>query len=142
MEVFGRMKEPFLSRFMELKHGIASHDAFSDLFNALDPEGLLNVMLRMARDWAGTLGDIVAVDGKALRRSFEDAANRSPPGTEIRYCIMSDKLSAQRFEYDERSTLTDAPAPEFSYAATSRHREPETGEPCASAMANDRHHRR
>ena len=63
---------------MELKHGIASHDAFSDLFNALDPEGLLNVMLRMARDWAGTLGDIVAVDGKALRRSFEDAANRSP----------------------------------------------------------------
>ena len=45
---------------MELKHGIASHDAFSDLFNALDPEGLLNVMLRMARDWAGTLGDIVA----------------------------------------------------------------------------------
>ena len=57
METFGRMKEPFLRKFMELRHGIPSHDAFSDLFKALDPEGLLNVLLRMARDWAHTLGD-------------------------------------------------------------------------------------
>ena len=78
METFGRMKESFLRRFMELKHGIPSHDAFSDLFKALDPEGLLTVLLRMARDWAHTLSDIVAVDGKALRRSFEAAAKRSP----------------------------------------------------------------
>ena len=33
---------------------------------------------RSAGDWAGTFGDIVAVDGKAVRRSFEDAANHSP----------------------------------------------------------------
>ena len=37
MERFGRAKEPFLRRFMVLAHGIPSHDAFSDLFNALDP---------------------------------------------------------------------------------------------------------
>ncbi|MDE0346763.1 MAG: transposase family protein, partial [Boseongicola sp.] len=34
MERFGRSKEVFLRRFMVLKHGIPSHDAFSDLFNA------------------------------------------------------------------------------------------------------------
>ncbi len=30
MERFGRAKEPFLLRFLMLKHGIPSHDAFSD----------------------------------------------------------------------------------------------------------------
>ena len=53
MEPFGRMKERFLYGFMELKHGIPSHDAFSNLCSVPDPDGLLNVMLRMAKDWRG-----------------------------------------------------------------------------------------
>ena len=32
----------------------------------------------MAQDWADRLGEVVAVDGKALRRSFEDGSARSP----------------------------------------------------------------
>ena len=79
MELFGRAKEPFLRRFLRLEHGIPSHDAFSNLFRALDPAGLEKAMARLARGWAARLGgDVVAVDGKALRRSFEDAASRSP----------------------------------------------------------------
>ncbi len=79
MERFGRAKEGFLRRFMELKHGIPSHDAFSDLFNALDPDSLQKVLLRLLEDWAAVLdGDVIAIDGKSLRRSFADAAARSP----------------------------------------------------------------
>ena len=79
MERFGRAKESFLRGFMTLKHGVPSHDAFSNLFNALEPKGLQRVLLRFVRDWAERLeGDIVAIDGKALRRSFADAAARSP----------------------------------------------------------------
>ena len=37
MALFGREKEAFLRGFMNLEHGIPSHDAFSDLFNGLDP---------------------------------------------------------------------------------------------------------
>ncbi len=79
MERFGRAKEPFLRRFMALKHGIPSHDAFSDLFNALDPGGLQKVLLRLLEDWAALLeDDVIAIDGKSLRRSFATAAARSP----------------------------------------------------------------
>ena len=79
MELFGRSKETFLRRFMRLDHGIPSHDAFSRLFRFLDPEGLQRELVRLAADWAGRLGpDVIAIDGKALRRSFEDASNRSP----------------------------------------------------------------
>ena len=79
MERFGRAKEPFLRRFMVLAHGIPSHDAFSDLFNALDPGGLQRVLLRLLEDWSALLkDDVIAIDGKSLRRSFADAAARSP----------------------------------------------------------------
>ena len=79
MERFGRAKEGFLRGFMRLAHGIPSHDAFTDLFNALDPGGLQRAMLRLAEGWAaGFVGEVVAIDGKALRRSFADAASRSP----------------------------------------------------------------
>lgn len=79
MERFGRAKESFLRGFMMLKHGVPIHDAFSNLFNALEPQGLQRVLLRLVRDWAKRLkGDGVAIDGKALRRSFAAATAQSP----------------------------------------------------------------
>ena len=79
MERFGRAKEGFLRQFLRLEYGIPSHDAFSNLFRALDPAGLHGVLQRIAKDWAERLGgEVVAVDGKVLRRSFEDATSRSP----------------------------------------------------------------
>jgi len=65
MAIFGCAKERLLRSFMKLGHGIPSHDAFSDLFNQLDPDGMERAMLRAARDWAASLGDVVAVDGKS-----------------------------------------------------------------------------
>ncbi len=79
MAPFGRSKETFLRRFMTLEHGIPGHDAFSRLFGFPDPEGLQRALVRLAADRAGRLGpDVIAIDGKVLRRSFEDASNRSP----------------------------------------------------------------
>jgi predicted transposase YbfD/YdcC len=78
MSLFGRSKEQFLRRFMVLKHGIPSHDAFSDLFNALDPKSFQQVMGRLLGDFAHNLEGVVAIDGKVLRRSFDKASGQSP----------------------------------------------------------------
>ena len=80
MEDFGTEREPWLRQFLTLENGIPSHDTFSRLFRKLDPAGLQKALLRLAQDWADALGDVLAVDGKALRRSFEDASERSPTG--------------------------------------------------------------
>ena len=77
MALFGTTKEPFLRTFMTLKHGIPSHDAFSDLFNALDPGTFQSVMLRLTEGFADQLGEVIAVDGKSLRRSFDRAKKQS-----------------------------------------------------------------
>ena len=78
MEDFGREREERLRQYLTLENGIPSHDTFSRLFRKLDPAGLQRALLRLAQDWADELGDVVAVDGKALRRSFETASERSP----------------------------------------------------------------
>ena len=79
MERFGRAEEGFPRGFMRLAHGIPSRDAFTNPFNAPDPGGLERAMLRLAESRAAGLGGgVVAIDGKVLRRSFSDAASRSP----------------------------------------------------------------
>ena len=78
MSLFGRSKERFLRRFMALEHGIPSHDACSDLFNALDPKSFQPVMTRLLGDFADNLEGVIAIDGKALRRSFCRASGKSP----------------------------------------------------------------
>ncbi len=78
MSLFGRSKEKFLRRFIALEHGIPSHDAFSDLFNALDPKSFQPVMLRLPGDFARNLAGVIAIDGKALRRSFCRASGNLP----------------------------------------------------------------
>ena len=78
MEDFGREREERLRQYLTLENGIPSHDTFSRVFRKLDPAGLQRALLRLAQDWADELGDVVAVDGKALRRSFETASERSP----------------------------------------------------------------
>ena len=81
MERFGWAKEGCLRRFLVLKHDIPSHDAFSDLFNALDPGGLQKVLLRLLEGWAVVLDDdVIAIDGKSLRAP-------SPMRRRARRCI-------------------------------------------------------
>ena len=76
---FARAKIEFLRRFMTLKGGPPSHDAFSDLFNALDPEQLEAALALFAKQLLAALpDDQIAIDGKALRRAFADASERSP----------------------------------------------------------------
>ena len=84
MERFGRAKESFLRGFMTLKHGVPSHDAFSNLFNALELQGLQRVLLRLVRDWAKRLkGDVVvsaAILGFARSCRFRGALERPSAG--------------------------------------------------------------
>ena len=77
MAVFGRSKEAFLRTFMRLECGIPSHDAFSDLFNALDPIPFQTAMLRLIEGFALELGEVIAIDGKSVRRSFDTAKEKS-----------------------------------------------------------------
>ena len=75
---FAEDREDLFREFLELSHGLPSHDTFSRLFRLLDPEALSRCFGRFL-DHVGTDGSgVLAVDGKTLRRSFDRAAGTSP----------------------------------------------------------------
>ena len=71
--MFGRLKEPFLRRFLRLRHGIPSHGTFSRVFPAKPPglRGLLDPVpfeacfTRFTQRFAKGLQGVVAINGKS-----------------------------------------------------------------------------
>ena len=82
MADFAKNNEGFLRRFMRLEHGPPSHDAFSRLLRMPDPVPFAAALARFAADWAKALEAEgvrqIAIDGKALRRTFSKASGLSP----------------------------------------------------------------
>ena len=75
---YGRKKRTWLSQFLDLTAGIPSHDRFNAVLGALRPAEFERCLL----SWITALheltdGQVVAIDGKALRRSFDAATSKS-----------------------------------------------------------------
>jgi predicted transposase YbfD/YdcC/predicted DNA-binding protein (UPF0251 family) len=78
MAEFGRVKRKFLEQFLDLSAGIPSHDRFNAIFAALKPAEFEKCLL----SWITSLhqvtaGQVIAIDGKTLRRSFDQANSKS-----------------------------------------------------------------
>jgi predicted transposase YbfD/YdcC len=72
VEMFGNAKHEWLKEFLELPNGIPSHDTFGRVFGALDPEQFQSSFLNwMSAVSEVTQGQVVALDGKTLRRSHD-----------------------------------------------------------------------
>ena len=77
-EDFGKAKEPWLKTFLPLPHGIPSHDTFGRVFAAMDQRQFAEAF----RNWTESLrcqisGEVVAIDGKTLRRSHDRSRGKS-----------------------------------------------------------------
>src|SRR6185312_10003555 len=77
--LYGRSKLTWLRTFLELPNGIPSHDTFRRVFMLIDPDAFE----RGFAAWVGSLVDgfereVVAIDGKTLRRSFDRRRERPP----------------------------------------------------------------
>jgi predicted transposase YbfD/YdcC len=71
-------REDLFREFLRLENGVPSHDTFSRIFRLLDPGAFATCFGRFVVD-LGAAGDgVIAIDGKTLRRSFDDAARSNP----------------------------------------------------------------
>jgi predicted transposase YbfD/YdcC len=75
---FGRTKRDWLAQFLDLETGIPSHDRFNAIFAAIKPAEFEKCLL----SWITALheitdGQVIAIDGKTLRRSFDTANSKA-----------------------------------------------------------------
>ncbi len=78
IERYGKSKYKWLKKFLELPNGIPSHDTFARVFALLNPEQLQQCFLKWIEAISQiTVGEIVAIDGKTLRHSYDKSNNKA-----------------------------------------------------------------
>jgi predicted transposase YbfD/YdcC len=78
IERFGKAKQDWFTEQLGLEHGIPSHDTLGDVFAALDIEQFSECFSNWVTDLTNlTEEDIIAIDGKCLRRSIDKASNKA-----------------------------------------------------------------
>src|SRR3954452_2699252 len=77
--LYGRSKQAWLKTFLALPNGIPSHDTFRRVFMLIDPDAFEECFSRWLQAWArGVAREVVAVDGKTVRRSGSRRHDHGP----------------------------------------------------------------
>lgn len=76
---WGRIKQNWLADWLDLPHGIPSHDTFGRVFARIDPAQFEAGFLRWVQLVAtGAPPEVIALDGKTIRRSGETRTGKRP----------------------------------------------------------------
>jgi predicted transposase YbfD/YdcC len=78
IQVFGQAKLDWFKDFLDLPHGIPSHDTFGRVFAQIDPDEFQQSFM----SWVQAIcqlshGQVIAVDGKTVRRSHDKSNGKS-----------------------------------------------------------------
>jgi predicted transposase YbfD/YdcC len=78
IELFGKAKKKWFKSFLQLPNGIPSHDTFARVFSRLNPAEFHKCFLSWL-DYlkSSTSLDIIAIDGKTVRNSFDKASSKA-----------------------------------------------------------------
>ena len=75
---FGRVKSDWLAQYTDFRDGLPSHDTISRVLSLLDPLEVERAFV----SWVSTIhtktkGEVIAIDGKTMRRSFDTATGKA-----------------------------------------------------------------
>jgi predicted transposase YbfD/YdcC len=108
--LYGRSKLAWLSTFLALPNGIPSHDTFRRVFMLIDPDAFEAGFAA----WVGSLAsgfarEVVAIDGKTIRRSFDHGREQSPLHVVSAWASEQGLVLGQRCVDDKSNEITAVP---------------------------------
>jgi predicted transposase YbfD/YdcC len=110
IEEFGKAKIEWLRGFLELPNGIPSHDTFGRVFGRLDPEQFQRCFLSWVQAlYEITQGQVVALDGKTLRRSHDRRLGRAAIRMVSAWACANHLVLGQVRVEDESNEITALP---------------------------------
>ncbi len=111
IEDYGRCKREWWSGFLHLPGGIPWHDTFNRVFSALDPEELEKGFAAWVWSIAKlTAGEVVAIDGQALRGTSEPGKKAIVPMVSA-WANGNGLVLAQRKVEEKSNEITSVPKP-------------------------------
>ena len=110
IELFGETKEEWLRGFLELPHGAPSDDTYRRVFAALDATEFQSCFM----DWIEaveelTKGQVIAVDGKTLRRSHDRSKGKKALQMVSAWASANGLVLGQRKVDGESNEITAVP---------------------------------
>jgi predicted transposase YbfD/YdcC len=110
MEQFGRAKLDWLRTFLDLPNGIPSHDTFRRVFGLLDPHQFATAFQSWTQSLRTAVGaEIVALDGKTVRRSFDRRKGQGPIHLVSAWASANRRVLGQLKTADKSNEITAVP---------------------------------
>ena len=111
VELFGNNKKAWLKTFLELPKGIPSHDTFGRVFAKIKPEEFQKHFIEWVHSIEElTAGQVIAVDGKKLRRSHDQKAGKAAIYMVSAWATQNQLILGQTKVADKSNEITAIPA--------------------------------
>jgi predicted transposase YbfD/YdcC len=110
VELFGKNKKDWLKTFLELPKGIPSHDTFGRVFAKIKPEEFQKCFIEWVQAIEKlTAGQVIAVDGKKLRRSHDREVGKEAIYMVSAWATQNQLLLGQTKVADKSNEITAIP---------------------------------
>jgi hypothetical protein len=110
VEIYGKAKEEWLQGFLTLPHAIPTHHTFNRVFRRLDPDQFQASFF----SWIQVIqevteGQVIAIDGKALRRSHDRTLGKTALRLLSAWATANQLLLGQRKVAHKSNEITTIP---------------------------------
>jgi predicted transposase YbfD/YdcC len=106
---WGRLRKDWLRTFLDLPSGVPSHDTFSEVFARLDPEAFEACFAAwIASVTSLSKGQLLAIDGKSLRRSFSRGWDKQGMSHMVSAFVQANRLVFAQVQADGKGQELEA----------------------------------
>ncbi len=109
IEEFGKAKEAWFTELLKLPNGIPSHDTFGRVFSLIDPKQFEASFFQWVQGLTETVQGVIAIDGKTLRRSHDQQANKKALHLVSAWAVENRLVLAQLATDEKSNEITAIP---------------------------------
>lgn len=106
---FGEEKLDYLRRFLPFENGIPSKNTYARVFSILNPDEFKKCFISWVQSFQQALGNLIAIDGKTLRKSFDKANQQSAIHMVSAFASASKLILGQQKVDDKSNEITAIP---------------------------------